>query len=163
MKVQSIMTTNVTSCNPNTNLAAAAGLLWEQDCGALPVVDGEGKVVGMLTDRDICMAVATKGRLASEIPVREAITGAVHSCHPNDDIKSSIKTMQSEKVLRLPVINEDGRLQGIISMNDIMIQTESGKSGLSCEEVLSARNVIGEHRFQRKGAEERPSQRSARA
>jgi CBS-domain-containing membrane protein len=116
----------------------------------------------MVTDRDLCMAAATKNRLASEIPVREVITGAVHACHPDDDVKSAIKTMQSEKVLRLPVINGDGRLQGIISMNDIMIQTESGKSGLSCEEVLSARNVIGEPRFQRRGAEERPPQRRAR-
>jgi CBS domain-containing protein len=163
MKVQNIMTTNVASCSPDTNLAAAAGLLWDHDCGSMPVVDGEGKVVGMVTDRDLCMALATKSRPASEIPVREAITGAVHACHPNDDVKSAIKTMQSEKVLRLPVVDVDGRLQGIISMNDIMIQTESGKSGLSCEEVLSARNVIGEHRFQRKGAEDRPSQRRARA
>jgi CBS domain-containing protein len=163
MKIQNIMTTNVASCSPDTNLADAAGLLWDYDCGSLPVVDGEGKVVGMVTDRDMCMAVMTKNRPASEIAVREVMTGAVHACHPNNDVKSAIKTMQNEKVLRLPVVNDDGRLQGILSMNDIMIQTESGKSGLSCEEVISARNVIGEHRFQRKGAEERPSQRSARA
>ncbi len=163
MKVQNIMATNVASCSPDTNLAAAAGLLWEYDCGSLPVVDGEGKVIGVVTDRDLCMAAATKNRLASEIPVREVMTGAVHACHPNDDVKSGIKTMKNEKVLRLPVVDDDGRLQGILSMNDIMIQTESGKSGLSCEEVVSARNVIGEHRFQRKGAVEQPSQRRARA
>lgn len=163
MKVQNMMTTNVAACSPDTNLAAAAGLLWENDCGSLPVVNDEGKVIGVVTDRDLCMAVATKNRLASEIPVREVITGAVHACHPNHDVKSAIKTMQSEKVLRLPVVNDDGQLQGVLSMNDIMIQTESGKSGLSCEEVVSARNIIGEHRFQRKGAEEQPSQRRARA
>ena len=163
MKVQNIMTTNVASCSPDTNLAAAAGLLWDYDCGSLPVVDSERKVVGVITDRDLCMAAATKNRLASEITVREVMTGAVHNCHPNNDVKSAIKTMQSEKALRLPVVDDDGRLQGVISMNDIMIHTESGKSGLSCEEVLSARNVIGEHRFQRKGAEEQPSQRRARA
>jgi|SRR5215813_852063 len=163
MKIQNIMTTNVASCSPVTNLAAAAGLLWENDCGWLPITDGEGKVVGVVTDRDICMAVATKNRLASEIHVREVMTGAVHACHPNDDVKSAIKTMRDEKVLRLPVVDEKGRLQGVISMNDIMIQTESGKSGLSCEEVLSARNVIGEHFFQRKGVEEQPLRRVARA
>jgi len=157
------MTTNVASCSPDTNLAAAAGLLWDHDCGSLPVIDHEGKVVGVVTDRDLCMAAATKNRLASEIPVREVITGSVHACRPNDDVKSAIKTMQSEKVLRLPVVNDDGRLQGVLSMNDIMIQTESGKSGLSCEEALSARNVIGEHRFERKGAVEQPAQRRARA
>jgi len=163
MKIQNIMTTSVASCSPDTNLAAAAGLLWESDCGWLPIADGEGRVVGVVTDRDICMAVATKSRLASEIPVREIMTGAVYACHPNDDVKSAIKTMRNEKVLRLPVVDDDGRLQGIISMNDIMIQTELGKSGLSCEEVLNARNVIGEHLFPRKGAEEQPSRRGARA
>jgi CBS domain-containing protein len=163
MKIQNIMTTNVASCSPDTNLADAAGLLWENDCGWLPIADGEGKVVGVVTDRDICMAVATKNRLASEIRVREVMTGAVHACHPTDDVKSAIKTMRNEKVLRLPVVNDEGRLQGVISMNDIMIQTESGKSGLSCEEVLNTRNVIGERLFPRKGAEEQPSRRSARA
>lgn len=163
MKIQSIMTTNVASCSPDTNLAAAAGLLWENDCGWLPVADGEGKVIGVVTDRDLCMAVATRNQLASDIPVREAMTGAVHACNTNDDVKSALRTMQSEKVLRLPVVNDEGRLQGVISMNDIMIQTESKKSGLSCEEVLSARNVIGEHRFTRKGAEGQPAQRRARA
>jgi len=163
MKIQNIMTADVAACSPDTNLAAAAGQLWENDCGWLPVADGEGKVIGAVTDRDICIAVATKNRPASEIPVHEVMTGAVHACHPNDDVKSAVKTMRNEKVLRLPVVNDEGRLQGVISMNDIMIQTEAGKSGLSCEEVLSARNVIGEHRFERKGAEQQPSQRRARA
>ncbi|MGE0130575.1 MAG: CBS domain-containing protein [Blastocatellales bacterium] len=163
MKIQNIMTTNVAACSPDTNLAAVAGQLWENDCGWLPVADGEGKVIGVVTDRDICMAVATKNRPASEIPVHEVMTSAIHACNPNDDVKSAIKTMRGEKVLRLPVVNDEGRLQGVISMNDIMIQTEAGKSGLSCEEVLSARNVISEHRFQRKGAEQQPSQRRARA
>jgi CBS domain-containing protein len=163
MKIQNIMTTKVAACSPDTNLAAAAGLLWENDCGWLPVVDGEGKEIGVVTDRDLCIAVATRNRLASEISVREVTTGAVHACRPDDDVKSALKTMQSEKVLRLPVVNDEGKLQGVISMNDIMIQTESKKSGLSCEEVLSARNIIGEHRFPRKGAEEQPSQRRARA
>jgi CBS domain-containing protein len=162
MKVQNIMTTNVASCSPDTNLAVASGLLWENDCGSLPVVNDEGKVIGVITDRDMCMAVATKNRLASEISVREVMTGAVHACHPNHDVKSAIKTMQSEKVLRLPVVDDDGRLQGVLSMNDIMIQTESGKSGLSCEEVVSVRNVIGERRSQRKGAEGQQPQRRAR-
>ncbi|MGH9768230.1 MAG: CBS domain-containing protein [Blastocatellia bacterium] len=163
MKIQNIMTTNVASCSPDANLADAAGQLWENDCGWLPVADGEGKVVGVVTDRDICMAVATKNRPASEIPAREVMTGAVHACHPNDDVKSAIKTMRNEKVLRLPVVDDEGKLQGVISMNDIMIQTESGKSGLSCEEVLSARNVIGAHLFSRKGAEEQPQRRGVRA
>ncbi len=163
MKIQNMMTTNVAACGPDTNLAAAAGQLWENDCGWLPVADGAGKVIGVLTDRDICMAVATKNRPASDIPVHEIMTSVVHACHPGDDVKSALRTMRNEKVLRLPVVNDDGNLQGVISMNDIMIQTEAGKSGLSCEEVLNARNEIGEHLFQRKDAEQQSAHRHAGA
>jgi CBS-domain-containing membrane protein len=117
----------------------------------------------VVTDRDLCIAVATKNRLASEIPVREVTTGKVHACRPDDDVKSALKTMRNEKVLRLPVVNDEGKLQGVISMNDIMIKTELGKSGLSCEEVFSARNAIGEHRLPQKGAKEQPARRGAGA
>ncbi len=69
MKVKDVMTSPVLFCAPETNLAAAAMIMWESDCGALPVVSHETKVVGMITDRDICMAAATKHRLASDIAV----------------------------------------------------------------------------------------------
>jgi len=67
MKVKDFMNSPVQCCGPDTNLAAAAGMMWDSDCGILPVVDREGKVIGLITDRDICMAVATKHRLASDI------------------------------------------------------------------------------------------------
>ena len=82
--------------------------MWDYDCGALPVVNEAGHVIGMITDRDIAIAAATKRRPAAEIAVSEVISGNVCSCVRDDDIKSALKTMRHEKVRRLPVVKADG-------------------------------------------------------
>jgi CBS domain-containing protein len=144
------MTSNVATCRPEINLAAAAGLMWRYDCGVIPVVDGNQKVVGVITDRDICMAVAMNNRFASEIAVGEVISGEVFACSPDDEVSQALATMQRRQVLRLPVVNQDGTLQGILSMNDIVSRAEDGREsmgdGISYAEVVNTRKVIGEHR-----------------
>src|ERR1041385_5520229 len=107
MKVRELMTAEVKACSPDTSLAAAAGRMWEGDCGALPVVDDAGKFIGMITDRDICMAVATRHRLAGEILVSEVSSGAIYVCQPDDDVQFALKTMRQEQVRRLPVVNAE--------------------------------------------------------
>src|SRR6266540_373276 len=97
MKVQDVMTSEVKSCRPETNLAEAAAMMLDYDCGALPVVNNENKVVGMITDRDIAIAAATKARLASEIPVSEVISRKVCFATPDEDIHTALKTMRDEK------------------------------------------------------------------
>ena len=77
MKVEELMTRETQTCTPETNLVAAAMRMWEGDCGTLPVLTDGGRVVGMITDRDICIAAATKHRAPAEIAVSEAITGNV--------------------------------------------------------------------------------------
>lgn len=124
MKIRDLMTTNAITCSPETNLAMAAGLMWDNDCGLLPVTDGDEKVIGLVTDRDICIAVATRHRLASDIPVSEVISGQVHACAPQDEIKEVLQTMRQAKVRRLPVISEDGKLQGVVSISDIVLHAE---------------------------------------
>ncbi|MCI0659553.1 MAG: CBS domain-containing protein [Acidobacteria bacterium] len=137
-------------CRPETNLAAVATIMWDGDCGVMPVVNEEGKVVGMITDRDISIALATKGRLASEIPVSEVITGKAYSCELDEDIKSALKTMRHERVRRLPVINDDGRLQGILCMNDVILRAEEARGKhvpeISYEDVMSTMKALCEHR-----------------
>src|SRR3990172_6727699 len=110
MKVREIMTTDVASCHPDTTLAESAAAMWDRDCGTLPVVTSEGRVTGMITDRDICIAVATKGRTADRIAVREVSAGHVCSCLPNDEIDQALETMKTHKVRRLPVVDEQGHL-----------------------------------------------------
>jgi CBS domain-containing protein len=125
-------------------------IMWDGDCGVIPVVNDEGKVVGMITDRDIAIASATRGRLASDIPVSEVITGQVYSCTLDEDIKSALKTMRHEKVGRLPVVNDEGLLQGILCMNDAVLRAEEARGkhvpDLSYEDVMSTMKAICEHR-----------------
>jgi predicted transcriptional regulator len=90
MKVQELMTTSVSVCGLESNLAEAAGLMWERDCGMLPVVAEDGKAIGAITDRDICMALATQNRLASEIKVKEAMSEKIRVCRATDDVKNAL-------------------------------------------------------------------------
>jgi len=149
MKVRDVMTTVVHSCHPHTNLAEAAESMWNFDCGALPVVDHEGKAIGMITDRDICMAVATKGRIAAHITAWETITGRVCTCAAEDDVRDALNTMATEQVRRLPVVGRDGTLQGVLSINDLVLHVGAAggkRADLSCDDVLGALKKICGHR-----------------
>jgi CBS domain-containing protein len=156
MKVQDLMTSEVKSCRPETNLAEAAAMMLEYDCGALPVVNHEHRVIGMITDRDIAIAAATKARLASEIPVSEVISRKVYSAMPDEDIHTALKIMRHEKVRRLPIVNRDGMLQGILSLNDIALRAEEEEGrrhpDLTYEGAMSAFKAICEHRPARQAA-----------
>ncbi len=151
MKVEDMMTSPVQYCAPETNVAAAAAMMWDSDCGMLPVVNSEGKVIGVITDRDICMAVATKGRLASEITVWETITGQLHTCAAHENIRHALATMANRRVRRLPVVDADGRLQGVLSMNDILLNVEGAKGKeareVTDEDVVRVLKAISKHRM----------------
>jgi CBS domain-containing protein len=121
MKVEDVMTEDVQFCTPETNLAAAAMQMWDHDCGTLPVVSEDGTVIGMITDRDICIAAATRHRDIAEIRVGELSSGELHSCAPSTRLDEALKTFQRARVRRLPVLNDDGKLEGILSLNDIVL------------------------------------------
>jgi CBS domain-containing protein len=146
MKVQDIMSTEVRSCRPDSTLAQTAMAMWHGDCGTMPVVNDEGKVVAMITDRDICMAAATKHRTLDRIAVREVVTGAVYSCDAGDDVGAALETMRAHQVRRLPIVDEDGHLKGILSMNDIVLHAGASPTGILPEEVVGALKGICEHR-----------------
>lgn len=150
MKVKDLMTGEVKSCRPETDLATAAKMMWDYDCGMLPVVDNENKVIGVITDRDICIAVATKNRLAANIAVGEVISGNVYSGAPGDDVHAALKTMRHNKIHRLPVVNEQGEIAGILSLNDVVLRAEEEKGRrhpeLNYEDAMSTIKAICEHR-----------------
>jgi len=154
MKVQDVMTSEVKSCRPETNLAEATIMMLDYDCGALPVVNDENKVIGMITDRDIAIAAATKARLASEILVSEVISRRVYSATPGEDIHMALRTMRHEKIRRLPIVNRDGMLQGILSLNDIALLAEEEEGNrhpeLTYEGAMSAVRAVCEHRLDRR-------------
>jgi CBS domain-containing protein len=147
MKVQDIMTREVKRCGPDINLAAAVELMWDNDCGVLPVVDTDQKVIGMITDRDICIALGTRNLRASNITVGEIISGEVYACSPQEDIHEALSAIRQQKVRRLPVIDSDGVLQGILCFNDIVLHADKSdaKKGISYEEVVSTLKAICDH------------------
>lgn len=153
MKVQDIMTTDVETCGPDSDLAAAAVIMWRRDCGSVPVVEEARRVVGMITDRDICMAVATRNKLASAIKVSEVISGRVYACAPEDSIKDALETMQSAQLRRLPVVDDEGTLHGILSINDVVLHSAKGRSKkhVSHRDVIATLKVLSEHRREEEG------------
>lgn len=151
MKVQELMTKHVKTCHYGSNLAEAAKQLWDGDCGVLPVVDDNNKVVDMVSDRDICFAVTTKGRLASEIMVGELTSSRpLYTCKPDDDLRDALSIMKQHQVRRIPVVDDEGRIEGILSINDVVIAAETEnrgiKQGVSSTEAISALKAICEHR-----------------
>ena len=147
MKVQDVMIRDVHTCRLETNLAMAAMQMWDGDFGVLPFLKDGGKVVGMITDRDICMAAATKHKGPAKIRVEEVITGQVYGCSPDTDIHEALKIMQQRRVRRLPVINaENGELAGILSINDVVLKAQpDGKAELSAKDVENTLKAICAH------------------
>jgi CBS-domain-containing membrane protein len=125
----------------------AAMQMWEGDLGVLPILDGQ-QVVGLITDRDICMATATKHRDPTTIRVDEVMTGQVYGCPPDADIHEALKIMRRRQVRRLPVINpQSGRLAGILSLDEIALHAQpSRKADLRAEDVANTLKSICSHR-----------------
>jgi CBS domain-containing protein len=119
VKVQDVMTSPAHSCTPDATLVEAARSMWDYGCGALPVLDSEGRPAGMITDRDICMALARKNRFPGDIRVREIMSAHPFLCKPSDETKAALVTMASRQVRRLPVVDAKGHLVGIVSVNDV--------------------------------------------
>ena len=133
MKVKEIMTPNAKAIWLTESLADAAQLMWDNDCGVLPIIKDGRKVIGMITDRDICMAVAMRDTNPSSVSVEEVMTGQVCSVNPEDEIDQALEAMQEHKIRRLPVVNAEGELEGILSMNDVVLnaKTSDGAQGSS--------------------------------
>ena len=141
MKVREAMTANAICCTRQTTLAAAAVLMAEGRCRTLPVVH-EGKSVGMVTDRDICLALGATDRFAPDLTVADVMSGALHQCREDDDIEEALETMKRHHVRRLPVLGPDGVLAGVLSIDDVLARAgDSG--GVSYRDAVLAFQVIG--------------------
>lgn len=121
------MTQDVVFCTPEDFLSCAASIMWEKDCGIVPIADEEKRVVGIITDRDICMAVSSRDRKASDIKMQDFTGRKVISCKDSDEIKDALKLMKKNKIKRLPVTSQNGELIGIISLTDILFAAEKNK------------------------------------
>ncbi len=148
MKVRDLMSRAIWSCRSDTSLAAAGALMWEHDCGILPIVDETGQVTSVITDRDICIALSTRDAPASQIATVDVVKPQAFVCTPDDEIQAVLKTMARERVHRLPVVGREGKLVGLLSINDIILHAESSdsrKNGISYDEVVGVLQAICAH------------------
>ncbi len=145
MKIRQYMTTNVATVNAIDNLHDAAHLMWETDCGTLPV-ESDG-VVGMITDRDIAMAAYLCGKPLNEILVKDIMSDMLFSCQQNDELSVAEKLMTINKVRRLPVMDDTNTLVGIISLNDIAVAYRSSEGKhVKAAEIADTLSSICSHR-----------------
>jgi CBS domain-containing protein len=98
--------------------------MWNANCGFLPVQSADGRVIGVITDRDICIALGTRNCAAGEVSVGEVMSGELHSCGPDDDIHIGLQTMREAKIRRLPVMAKNGTPVGVLSMDDVLFRAE---------------------------------------
>lgn len=151
MNVGQLMRKDVKTCRPEDSLNTAAKLMWDNNCGTAAVV-ADGKVVGMLTDRDICMAAYTQGCALRDLRVSSAMSKRLFACRPDDSIAKAEEFLRTNGIRRLPVIDADSHLVGILSLDDIACEAtrerkSKGRVQVTAEEVcdtlgaISARSV----------------------
>jgi CBS domain-containing protein len=136
MHIKEIMSQPAVTCPERSSLDQAARLMWEFDCGVVPIVSDDGRLAGILTDRDICMAAYTQGRPLQDIPVTTAMTREVVAVHADDGIEQAEGRMRERQIRRLPVLDGDGRPIGLVSLNDLArLAGRARKSGVDRELV----------------------------
>jgi CBS domain-containing protein len=165
MKVMDLMTCDVKSCSADDSLDRAANLMWEGDCGVVPVVGPGRELVGMITDRDICMAAYTKGRPLAALGVRDAMAKKLTFCSPEATLETAISLMKESRVRRLAVVDSKGMLAGILSLNDLAVearkQERSGARPTLSAALADMLGTICEHRQPSAGAKPRPRRTEA--
>jgi CBS domain-containing protein len=135
MKLKEVMTRGVDVTRPDATLEAAAEKMKSLDVGPLPVCDGD-RLVGMVTDRDITVRATAAGRDPKTTPIREAMTEKVVYCFEDQDVREAARLIEEKQIRRLPVLNRDKRLVGIVSVGDLAVRThDKGLTGEVVERV----------------------------
>ncbi|MFO7324197.1 MAG: CBS domain-containing protein [Pseudomonadota bacterium] len=126
MQVEHLMSKQVVCCSPEDSLSRAAQLMWDHDCGCLPVCTGNGasRVSGVITDRDICMSALFQGRPLAELKVADAMSRQVYTCRPTDSLADVERIMSEARIRRLPVVDAEGSLVGMITLADLAREAE---------------------------------------
>jgi len=145
MKVQEIMTTDPETCRAETNLAVAVERLWKADCGILPVTDEAARPIGVITDRDICIALGTRNRPASAISTDSVMRQPVETCRADEDVIAALARMKQQRIRRLPVVDVQGKLAGILSLNDIVLAIGADNKSIKPGAVIEAFKSICSH------------------
>lgn len=146
MRVKDVMTCEVHSCRPGESLAAAARVMWDHDCGCVPIVDDQGSVVAVLTDRDVCMAAFLTGQPIATLAIASSMSRCLIACGPEDSLDRAECLMREHRVRRLPVVGMQGHLVGMLTLNDLAQVAGSGRwheRAVSAEAIESTLMAIG--------------------
>jgi len=146
VKVADLMTGEVRACTIHDSLNAAAQIMWDHDCGCAPVVDGHGKLAGIVTDRDISMAAYTQGVPLEAIPVERVMSRKVISCARGDDLDSAHQLMRTHEIHRLPVVDSRGRPVGILSLSDVINHWHGDRAAEQAVEIAATFSAIRRRR-----------------
>ena len=153
MNVQDLMSANLRTCGPDDSLESIGKTMWDSNVGAIPIVDVDHAPVGIVTDRDIAMCSALSHRPLWELTARDVIgEQQVHACRIEEDVKAALKIMWAQHVRRLPVVDENGRVQGILSIDDIILRAERGSRGqrppeLSYDDAITALKAVAHQSY----------------
>jgi CBS domain-containing protein len=148
MKIRQLMTSNVYTCRADDTLTDAARIMWDKDCGALPVVDSENRVLAMITDRDICMAAYTQGVPLHAARVSTAMSKSLITCSPEHSHADLERLLREQQLRRVPVVDDTGRLIGIVTIGDLAHHAQGGalKRALAQPAVATTLAIITERR-----------------
>ena len=148
MIVAEVMTQKVHTCSPTDPLHAAVQIMWEHDCGSVPVVREDGHVIGMITDRDVCMAAFLRGQRLDECVVRDVMAAPAITCRPSDPVEKAESAMREYRIRRVAVIDESDRVTGIVSMNDLVLAVPraDNQRGKRPESLVGTLTAICQHR-----------------
>jgi CBS domain-containing protein len=122
MRIKHVMTKDPKCCLPSDSAVKAAGIMRDENAGIVPVIENDQsqQVVGVVTDRDLCMTIVAEGRDPASVPVAECMTPKVVSCWPDDSVEKVTELMQENQIRRVPVVGAGGELRGIVSLADIV-------------------------------------------
>lgn len=133
-KVHEVMTDRPRAVTPETTVAEAAQLMKNDDIGSLPILDGE-QLAGMVTDRDIVVRAIAEGKDPRGMPVREVASRELVTVHADEELSRALQLMASQQVRRLPVVDDDGRLVGILAQADVAVEAKEKAVGEMVEEI----------------------------
>lgn len=149
MRVEEIMTKDVCPCGPDTNLASAAQIMWTKNCGCIPVVEDDGRVIGIVTDRDLFLALGTNNHRPAEVVLRDFMAKDPVLCDPDSDVRAALQAMAQRQLRRLPVVNQAGQLVGIVSLGDIALRAHDEIS----MDTLNALRAVCDRRSRHRAAQ----------
>lgn len=137
VQFQQVMSQPVLTCRLTDSLSTAAQLMWEYDCGSIPVTDDEGRLVGIVTDRDICMAAYTTGATLHALPVTHAMAREVFFCHATEPLDLAERLMTEKQIRRVPVVDSERRPIGLVSMSDVARYSDSTRRRTSIDREVT--------------------------